>query len=1170
MLVDRGLSHSIVHAGKYVVWIRVEINESEPIFVAECYFPHSTETKEHKTAWDELGDKVDEYRITGHLLIMGDFNAHTGLDQSPVDTAGRLLLNRAESLGLHMLNGTPTCTGTITRTEYEISGKCTRTAIDYVFASESLVPHVESMTILEDRMGSDHHPILVKLRNLRPSPGLESSLRKVWKTEKIPHYKDEVKHNAFVAGFATAFDAWADRTKSQMEVLQATDADNANIADIIEHSFQTCLDEVTQRQLGSKTVGPPATPQLTTSLSLLNNQRRACEHALRKVVSNPSSSADERSLAVSVYREAKNKVLRAGAARRKLVELKTFIDIEGNLADSKILWEKARHVMGGLRSSVSPPPMVEITEDDITRCETDPLMTLKAWRNYWKALANPSPEEEAKYDNDHKDNVLRRLDHLRTLPVHQAHFDEPITRKEVWNAIRKLKCGKAPGVDGILSTIIKEAADAVGTSKLEDHNPVVDSLVLLFNFVFKHEVWPKRWGQGIIFPLFKEGSRLDPGNYRPIALLSQIGKLFGSIIECRLSDWSEQTMALADEQGGFRRHRGTPELIFMLREIILSRKALGRPTLTTFIDARKAYDSVWREGNYVNLHDLGVRGKLWRQLQAMNSSSESKIRLPFGETEWFKVTRGVAQGAVESPFLYSCFINGLAEDLRERGLGVQAAGVLTPLLMYADDIVLLASSVAELRAMNKVATDYAHANRYQFNGKKSNVLVFNANKQLTDLVRNEAWVLFGEAVEVTNSYKYLGVDLDHNLNNWSGYLNRTVAKAKRISEDLAWTFRRDNGLLSRSAATLWKAIVRPVLEYAAELWAGDISKELTKRAEAVQISFAKTILGLNGCQSIPDDLIRAELGMEKLTSRWEKLRLGYWRRLHVSAPGTTLRALVALRKWQVDWAPPAFDNGWMGKTKMLLQAAGLSKDWTDPHLCCGMSKEAWKKTVYDSVEKRETLNTINRLSAMGSDHGARFARSKFWGKVEKDFACFTGEIGRRGALVPEPYLDDRDEPVGRRLKLMCRMGCLPTLKRVVREAELPPAHGTCQMCTSGSIEDIEHLIMNCDAHSRHRNKMFQSVEFKTECQTQSDRLDVLLGKSTGTSKADDRIDIAVKRFLKKAWRARKWLVLSTNKALNRNDTLWAIQAHGDGPSPSYLRGCKKAGRISEGKARPTK
>jgi len=426
--------------------------------------------------------------------------------------------------------------------------------------------------------------------------------------------------------------------------------------------------------------------------------------------------------------------------------------------------------------------------------------------------------------------------------------------------------------------------------------------------------------------------------------------------------------------------------------------------------------------------------------------------------------------------------------------------------------------------MNRVATDYAYANRYQFNGKKSNVMAFNANKALTELVQNEPWELFGEAVKVANSYKYLGVDLINNLYDWSAYIKRNIAKAERVSEDLAWIFRRDSGLLPRSAATLWKAIVRPVLEYAAELWAGDINKELTKRAEAVQINFARIILGLNGCQSIPDDFIRAELGMEKLTARWEKLRLGYWRRLHVTAPTTTLRAVVALRKWQVDWAPPAFDNGWMGKTKTLLQEGGFLEDWSDPNLCCTMSKRGWKNAVYHSVEERETSNMISRLSSMNSRHAARFVRSKFWGKVEKDFACFTGEIGRRGALVPEPYLDDRDEPIGRRLKLMCRAGCLP--KMVIREAKLPVARGTCKMCKSGSIEDIEHLVMVCEAHSRHHTKRLVSDNF---------------------------------------WRTRKWLVLATNKILERNDT---IHAHGDRPSPSYLRGCKKAGKISEGKARP--
>ncbi len=349
MLVDRSLSHSIVRAGKYVVWNRIEIDGSEPIFEAECYFPHSTETKEHKKAWGELETGAADYRSAGHLLVMGDFNAHTGLDKSCVDTAGRLLLNRTESLGLHMLNGTPTCTGSTTRTQYEASGNCTSTAIDYVLVSQSLLPHVESMNILDDRLASDHHPIIVKLRNLRPSPGPQSGRREVWRTEKIPHYKEEIKHNAFRAEYATAFDAWIKRTKSQLGALQATDTDNETIADIFERSFQTCLDEVTQRVLGSKLVGPPATPQLNAALSLVNSQRKACELTLRRVVSNPESSGEERALAVKVYREAKKRALLAGAARKELKEFKAFIEIEDNLADSKLLWERANRIMGAPR-----------------------------------------------------------------------------------------------------------------------------------------------------------------------------------------------------------------------------------------------------------------------------------------------------------------------------------------------------------------------------------------------------------------------------------------------------------------------------------------------------------------------------------------------------------------------------------------------------------------------------------------------------------------------------------------------------------------------------------------------------------------------------------------------------------------------------------------------------
>ena len=148
------------------------------------------------------------------------------------------------------------------------------------------------------------------------------------------------------------------------------------------------------------------------------------------------------------------------------------------------------------------------------------------------------------------------------------------------------------------------------------------------------------------------------------------------------------------------------------------------PTYATYIDVRKAYDTVWREQAYVRIHDSGVKGRLWRQLQVMHANLTRVVRHPLGMTDSFQVERGVAQGAVESPWIYASFIDGLAEALKEAGLGIWVAGEQVPLLMYADDVVMLASSQDELAQMNAVATAFAHHNRLEFNGKKSGVMAF--------------------------------------------------------------------------------------------------------------------------------------------------------------------------------------------------------------------------------------------------------------------------------------------------------------------------------------------------------------------------------------------------------------------------------------------------------------
>ena len=133
---------------------------------------------------------------------------------------------------------------------------------------------------------------------------------------------------------------------------------------------------------------------------------------------------------------------------------------------------------------MSPPPLAIDTNGKVL---TDTTSVLKLWRGVWSDITNPSQEEETIYDEGHKKEVEDRLDYLRSVRLSQQHFDKPITAQEVFTAIRKTKSGKAPGVDGVTTTILKMAADAVGTNKLKPDNPVVEALTLLFNYVFEHE-----------------------------------------------------------------------------------------------------------------------------------------------------------------------------------------------------------------------------------------------------------------------------------------------------------------------------------------------------------------------------------------------------------------------------------------------------------------------------------------------------------------------------------------------------------------------------------------------------------------------------------------------------------------------------------------------------------
>ncbi len=265
--------------------------------------------------------------------------------------------------------------------------------------------------------------------------------------------------------------------------------------------------------------------------------------------------------------------------------------------------------------------------------------------------------------------------------------------------------------------------------------------------------------------------------------------------------------------------------LFILNEITAIRRENSSATFLCFIDVSKAYDKVWRPGLWLKLHEYGMSGRCFDVIRAMYSRVLRSLLINGQLTEEFETEAGVPQGAVLSPFLYAVYINGVHAALSDAGLGIWVLGRRVPLLLYTDDIVLLARTEVELQAMLDVVTVYARQWRFQLNHKKSNVVVMGTCAQKLQSA-SCVWVLGGRRLELVNEYKYLGAEAGKSsgaAGRWNSLMLRLHGKAKCALAALMYQCGGSNGLRPRAAIAHWKSSVRPVCEYACELWEGEVS-----------------------------------------------------------------------------------------------------------------------------------------------------------------------------------------------------------------------------------------------------------------------------------------------------------------------------------------------------------
>lgn len=128
---------------------------------------------------------------------------------------------------------------------------------------------------------------------------------------------------------------------------------------------------------------------------------------------------------------------------------------------------------------------------------------------------------------------------------------------------------------------------------------MLNSLGKLFNFILNSGTFRQSWNESYLVLLYKSGNRLDPSNYRGISITSNLGKLFNRIIHTRLLEFVKSMSLISENQIGFKENCRTSDHLFSIKTIIDHYKS--KKVYAAFIDLRKAFDTVWREGLFYKL-----------------------------------------------------------------------------------------------------------------------------------------------------------------------------------------------------------------------------------------------------------------------------------------------------------------------------------------------------------------------------------------------------------------------------------------------------------------------------------------------------------------------------------------------------------------------------------------
>ena len=636
---------------------------------------------------------------------------------------------------------------------------------------------------------------------------------------------------------------------------------------------------------------------------------------------------------------------------------------------------------------------------------SDKYETSQAWLDHFRKTFNPlrncadQTDPHCTSDSTIDDYVL----------------NGPITLEEVETAIAHLEDGKAPGLDGICPSLLKN-----GKITRYLHN--------LFQACFSTGTVPHAWLGSIIQPIYKgSGNKLDPNNYRGITLQSCVAKAFCKVLNNRLSLYLETNNVLHEEQNGFRKQRNCQDQIFSLYCLIENRKLDKLDTYACFVDFRKAFDSIPRDRLWQKMARNGINDQMLHCIKALYTNTYSRIKINNELTGPLKIDRGVKQGCTLSPTLFNIYINDLIDCLKQESNGLRFGECNITALLYADDLVILGDSPSTLQKLLDALDDWCKHNGMVINPDKTKVVHFRHNrKEICQTAFSCGETLIG----YTNCYKYLGVEFTEHL-SWTKLIECTSISASRAASYLIAKM-RCSGAFSYTVYTyLCNTLILPIIEYSSFIWGFRIDAKITK----IQNNLMRSFLGVS--RNAPIASLLGDMGWIPISTITKISCIRYWLRLKKMAP---TRLNYQIYTHTCNLAYEGYHN-WASRVGKLMKLE--SNTDVSPAADCSDSLTYYKAALI-SLTKKEWQEDINQVN----EHSESGGRLNLYRKMKLD-------VGVEEYIVNSRSIGERRVVAG------LRMGCLPLAIETGRYNNTPVHERLCRLCGRGEVEDQIHFLTIC-------------------------------------------------------------------------------------------------------------